>query len=141
MIELVAPEGFSTNPPGVIAFPDGGLMRKKPNGRWDFDDNRYSHLLAKFEMQGWRKYEEPKPKPQYRDELDRLVHEQPLTVREIMQRLAHEEVQIRREGSRLQMRPLRGGISAELRRYVEHSASALLNELDRRRAVQWEVIG
>ena len=141
MLELVAPEGFSTNPPEVIQFPDGGLMRKKPNGRWDFDDSRYSHLLGKFEMQGWRKYTPPAQKRVYRDELDRLVHEQPLTVREIMQRCADEEVQIRHEGSRLQIRSLRGGISAELRRYVEHNGSVLLNELDRRRAVQWEVIG
>jgi len=139
MIELIAPEGFSTNPPGVIQFPDGGTMVKK-NGRWLFDDQRYAHLLGRFEVQGWRKYTPPAPKPVYRDELDRLVHEKPLTVREILQRCAAEEVLVRRNGIRLQIRPI-WGISAELHRYIQFNESALLNELDRRQTVQWEIVG
>jgi hypothetical protein len=134
---IVPPDGLICHPPGAgIQFANGSTLRPDHNGHWYLADSQV-HQLDRLLAQGWRRYEEPKPKPVFRDELDRLVNEIPLATHEILRRCTADEVLIKREGSRLRIRPLRG-ISEELRRYIQHNASAILNELDRRQTVQWE---
>jgi hypothetical protein len=137
LIRLVKPENLGLHPAGSgVRFADGSEMRPDRNGHWYLADSQL-HQLAGLLARGWKEWKPEQPKPVFRDELDRLVNEKPLATHEILRRCTAEEVLIKREGSRLRIRPLRG-ISEELRRYIQHNASAILNELDRRQTVQWE---
>ena len=138
-LKLCKPPGMEFHPVGSgYVFGDGTVMRAQPDGCFYLPES-HGHYLSALLNKGWRIWEPEKPKPVYKDALDRLVHEMPLGAMEIMRQCAAENVLLRREGKKLQVRPLTG-LRLELQRYIECNASAILNELDRRQTVQWETV-
>jgi hypothetical protein len=141
MIELVEPEGFQTRPAGMIQFPDGNVMLKKPNGRWDFDDSRYPHLLSKYENQGWRRWSPPVPKRIYKDEAERIAIERPLSIGEILKMCEAEHQKLRVSGGVLQRKGVHGGDpSRQLEAHLQIRRIEIRNFLERLQEAPWKEV-
>jgi hypothetical protein len=137
---IVPPPGLEFRPAGSgYQFPDGFEMRPNASNEWYLPDS-HSHQLDRLLAQGWHKFEEPKPKRIYRSEFERVAIEEPIDLGELLKRCEAANVKLRSYSGKLQVRPLSGFISGELRARLAVARIQLRNFLEQQQQIEWEEI-
>jgi hypothetical protein len=139
-IRLVTPEGLVCHPPGSgIQFANGSTLRPDHNGHWYLADSQM-HQLDRLLAQGWREWSPPAPQRTYRDNFERVAVEKPLGLNELLAACKTENVLVRVRNSRLEIRPLNGDLTPQLRAHLEVNRLALRDLLTRQELIQWQEV-
>ena len=136
-IRLVKPEGLTFRPAGSgYPMPDGTQLFPDRNGHWWLPD-KWEYMLPGFLANGWKVYQEPKPKRVFKDQFEQAAIEKPLAIPEILALCESEEVRVRIFNGELEIRPLRGDLSRGLLAHLEVRRAEIRNHLERQNKIPW----